>query len=253
MYNLEGPILKTLYRKPDTHRVRDLRPGEDVQSIYDEINHKDTRFFHTKHNPKDQTMRKTISDTAISAPRNFFYNGADVLEDEILFPEEKNEKISNPSNVRNLNAMQKWEGDNFSMGKWVEGNWDSDWTEFSDSDEEEINSEEDLDHGAMEKGDTEDEDDEWEDEDEGEGEGMVNSIMTSKLQEQPKQSLTTERLIRAMGLSKEFEEAMLAIMKKDAVPPIDPTSPEDFFGEFMLYMEKEKSRREHPTNSWTVS
>ncbi|CZR66639.1 uncharacterized protein PAC_16540 [Phialocephala subalpina] len=66
LYSLATPVLKTLCKYELTKRVRDIRLGEDVKSIYDEIYGPDNKF-----------------------PRNLFYNRADELEDKILFPEER--------------------------------------------------------------------------------------------------------------------------------------------------------------------
>jgi hypothetical protein len=37
MYNLAGPVLETLYKDKETHRVRDIKPGEDVPSVWDSL------------------------------------------------------------------------------------------------------------------------------------------------------------------------------------------------------------------------
>ena len=77
-YTLATPILKTVTRDPNSHRVREIKPGEEVESLYDDIHHPGTQFviFDDKRQPIDKI------------PRNLFYTDADMLEDQVLFPEE---------------------------------------------------------------------------------------------------------------------------------------------------------------------
>lgn len=77
-YSIAAPILKTVTKDPNSHRVREIRPGEEVESLYDRIHHPGTQFaiFDDKKNPVEKI------------PRNLFYSDADALEDQVLFPEE---------------------------------------------------------------------------------------------------------------------------------------------------------------------
>lgn len=65
-YEVAAPMLRTLRTDENSHRSREVKPGE--KSIYDKIHDEGTRF------------------TDIS--QSLFYDEVDALEDEILFPEE---------------------------------------------------------------------------------------------------------------------------------------------------------------------
>lgn len=77
-YNIAAPILKTVTRDPKSHRIREIKPGDEAESIYDVIHHPGTQF--KIFNEDRQVLEKT--------PRYLFYNDADALEDKVLFPEE---------------------------------------------------------------------------------------------------------------------------------------------------------------------
>ncbi|KKZ63042.1 hypothetical protein EMCG_02612 [[Emmonsia] crescens] len=73
-----APYLKTVTTDPLTHRVRDIKLGEQVESVYDVYEREDTivRFRNSK------------GKLGTGLPRQVKYNEADALEDAILFPGE---------------------------------------------------------------------------------------------------------------------------------------------------------------------
>lgn len=77
-YNIAAPILKTVTRDLNSHRIREIKPGDEAESIYDVIHHPGTQF--KIFNEDRQVLDKT--------PRYLFYNDVDALEDRVLFPEE---------------------------------------------------------------------------------------------------------------------------------------------------------------------
>lgn len=79
-YSLMAPILKTITRETETHRVRDIKPGEDVPSLWDGIQSPETRFM--------TTIIGTGSGARELESAHVMYNESDAREDEILFPEE---------------------------------------------------------------------------------------------------------------------------------------------------------------------
>ena len=98
LYSLAAPALKTLCKDELTKRVRDIRLGQDVKSIYDEIYGPDNKF-----------------------PRNLFYNRADELEDKILFPEERLAQGLDPLHIGKIEPLRVWEEEGFSLRKSIEG------------------------------------------------------------------------------------------------------------------------------------
>ena len=111
LYNPAASTLKTITRDPLTFRTRDIKAGEDVKSIWDEI--QGGRGYVL--NPSSPTLKpRDIDDVAKSK----FYNEADMLEDAVLFPEE----LINDSSV----ALYK--GSKSETGRLV--NSGPDWVRF---------------------------------------------------------------------------------------------------------------------------
>ncbi|KAK4639828.1 hypothetical protein QC761_0112310 [Podospora bellae-mahoneyi] len=44
-YKHMKPVMETLTREPDTMRVRQIQPGENVKSLYDELAGPDAQFY----------------------------------------------------------------------------------------------------------------------------------------------------------------------------------------------------------------
>ncbi|KAG5296501.1 hypothetical protein I7I50_09691 [Histoplasma capsulatum G186AR] len=73
-----APYLKTVTRDPETHRIRDIKPGEQVESVCDVYEREDTIF----------RFRTSKGKLGTGLPNQVKYNEADALEDSILFSEE---------------------------------------------------------------------------------------------------------------------------------------------------------------------
>ncbi|MCJ1287642.1 hypothetical protein MMC26_006994 [Xylographa opegraphella] len=84
-YNLAAPVLKTITRDKESQRVRKIKPGEDVVGLYDEI----------------QMKERNVTRTDAQQPKNLFYDEADALEDQVLFPEEFGDNQSKESDDAN--------------------------------------------------------------------------------------------------------------------------------------------------------
>lgn len=80
------PTLRTLTREPDTKRVRQIKPDEQVASLFDELTGPNASFW------LKSTSGEMIN-TSDDIPPGFspyaFYNDADAAEDAILFAEEE--------------------------------------------------------------------------------------------------------------------------------------------------------------------
>lgn len=86
-YNVAAPILRTITQDRDSMRVREIRAGEEVESMYDVVNHPGTTHSMVSRE------RKPIPGVPTEAKlqeigRGLLYGATDALEDEILFPEE---------------------------------------------------------------------------------------------------------------------------------------------------------------------
>ncbi|KAF2498113.1 hypothetical protein BU16DRAFT_525675 [Lophium mytilinum] len=100
-FNLAGPVIKTLTRDRDTMRARTIKPGEVVESIWDEIHHPETRMRALDINNQEVKIEDSLM--------SYLYNEADVLEDQILFPEEVLQNRKNELFKDNPNEIQKFE------------------------------------------------------------------------------------------------------------------------------------------------
>ena len=103
-YKQAKPILSTLTREGATMRVRDIKSGEEIQSLYDEVTDPRTRhvFFDT-----NQPNASELGE--MEAPARLFYNELDEAEDKVLFPEEYQESDADIAVGDELKAMAKLE------------------------------------------------------------------------------------------------------------------------------------------------
>lgn len=83
------PLLRTLTREKDTMRTRKIAPGEDVESIWDHVMGEQVQF--RVFNIQEDKITSRNSDELGDSPY-MFYNKANVVEDEILFPDEASSK-----------------------------------------------------------------------------------------------------------------------------------------------------------------
>lgn len=133
MYKPAASILKTLYRDEDSH-YRDVRPGDSQQFInqWDYLQDDRSKFYYGDIDGPDRIPTVPTD----SWPSKLFYNKADALEDEVLFPEEQaeEESIAQPA-VGKKDSLRAFEEEDFSMKRFVDGtwNWESEDSEDEDS------------------------------------------------------------------------------------------------------------------------
>ncbi|KAG4026378.1 hypothetical protein MFRU_041g00230 [Monilinia fructicola] len=136
LYKPAESILKTLYRDEDSN-YRDVRPGDPVQFVnqWDYLQDEESKFFYGDIDGPNQLPTEPTD----SWPSNLFYNKADALEDEVLFPEERTEEASNALlAVGKKDSLRAFEEEDFSIKRFVEGtwNWESEDSETSDDAED---------------------------------------------------------------------------------------------------------------------
>ncbi|PTB63083.1 hypothetical protein BBK36DRAFT_1182780 [Trichoderma citrinoviride] len=85
VYSHMEPLLRTLTREKDTMRTRKINPGEDVQSLWDTVTDEAVEFC--LFDVKDEKVTCRTTRELASSPY-LFYNQANVVEDEVLFPDE---------------------------------------------------------------------------------------------------------------------------------------------------------------------
>jgi hypothetical protein len=237
MYGPPPEVLKTLYRDRTTWRIRDLKPRDDVDSLYDELCAPTTRFVFAKTELANFMARAPID--AATLPRQLWYNEADALEDQILFPEEFTANGIDPLKVGKLEPLPKWEEEGFSFKKFVENQVygsDSEFTDDSDEDEESWGSESDVedDDEIIERERLENSADEDDDEDETPDPELEENIMK----------------VWDDIIAKEYPGGISDLMKKvrarrHALPERDPGSDHVMHEDFMSFLEKEKSISKH--------
>lgn len=232
LYNLAAPILKTLYNDPETLRVRDIKPGDQVESIYDHVNNANTLFCY---GPVESLREANDEGREIEEqekfPRNLWYNDADKAEDAILFPEELVDVKADPLGIGKLGPLQNMERGGFSMKKWVDGDWDSesssdkDWSDTESVLEGEFPQEEGRGRGS-DADDVEgnDGDSDWEDEVEMIGGPPIFSSKWSSEMKQALKDIVNKR--NAMSSESSPDRGNPAVMER----------------EFFEFIDKEKSR-----------
>lgn len=89
MYLHMKPIMQTLTRSPETMRTRPIQPGEDVQNLWDSIMAEGASSFRL-FDIKGEGDVKMHSDSELADSKFIyqFYNEANVVEDQVLFPDE---------------------------------------------------------------------------------------------------------------------------------------------------------------------
>ncbi|KAJ8064951.1 hypothetical protein OCU04_007254 [Sclerotinia nivalis] len=120
LYKPAASILKALYRDEDCLH-KDVRPGGPEQFINQWDCHQDERakIFHDL---DDWNQRPTEPIDSLTS--NLFYNEADALEDEVLFPEERAEEVSNSQvAVGKKDSLRAFEEEELSTKTFVEGTW----------------------------------------------------------------------------------------------------------------------------------
>ncbi|KAJ4302088.1 hypothetical protein N0V88_002224 [Collariella sp. IMI 366227] len=78
-------IMETLTREPDSKRVRQLKPGEDSRSLYDELCGPDAEFWMKTTNTAPVMTKEDITP---GVSPYLYYNDTDAAEDAVLFEEE---------------------------------------------------------------------------------------------------------------------------------------------------------------------
>lgn len=86
VYNHQEPFLRTLTRNTETKRVRLIKHGEQVKSLWDEV--KDPNNVYVLTDMTNKTTRTVKGDAVLESSPHTFYNEADAAEDAILFPDE---------------------------------------------------------------------------------------------------------------------------------------------------------------------
>ncbi|KAI1105673.1 hypothetical protein F4804DRAFT_303681 [Jackrogersella minutella] len=86
LYTHREPFLRGLTRDKETMRVRSIRPGEQVSSLWDDINHPDSTFFTA--DVVNKKILETNGEAHHEASPYLFYNEGDAAEDLVLFSDE---------------------------------------------------------------------------------------------------------------------------------------------------------------------
>ncbi|KAI1420287.1 hypothetical protein F5Y12DRAFT_719670 [Xylaria sp. FL1777] len=117
MYNHQESFLRTLTRNSETKRVRLIKHGEQVKSLWDDVQNPDNIFILTDITNK---RTKTFSgDGTLDAPPHTFYNEADAAEDAILFPDELVSPNRNVPFKEVRNAFTRLEDGSGTMSRYL--------------------------------------------------------------------------------------------------------------------------------------
>ena len=108
-YRPAAHVLRTITREETTHRVRDLKPGEVVESIWDQITDPRAKFV----------FSGTDNELQPGTPHYLLYKEADALEDAVLFPEESQKTENAMIQHQSTQAMHAFEHDGPSIEKFI--------------------------------------------------------------------------------------------------------------------------------------
>lgn len=78
-------IMETLTREPVTLRVRQIKPGEEAESLFDELAGPNAQFWV---NTSDGKSIRTSEEVVPGVGPYFYYNDTDAAEDAVIFDEE---------------------------------------------------------------------------------------------------------------------------------------------------------------------
>ncbi|KAK4693776.1 hypothetical protein P7C71_g3680, partial [Lecanoromycetidae sp. Uapishka_2] len=186
-YNPAAATLKTITRDPVTFRTRDIRLGEDVTSIWDEVQRD------REPDPDGETLESQIIDDADKS-KSYFYNEADMLEDAVLFPEELSSK----------NDVGLFKGTKTGLNSFF--NSGPDWVRFINdlSTDEESDDEEDL--GYLLEDESQSEDDGEQDES-SEADNTMDSAEELHNEVVPHSSVITQPLRRDLALLSSWKQS----------------------------------------------
>jgi hypothetical protein len=108
-YRPASHVLKTITREEKTLRVRDIKPGEVVESIWDQVTNPGAESVSTGTNDELQP----------EAHRYLLYNESDALEDAVLFPEESQKAGNAMIPHQSTQAVHAFEHEGPSIVKFI--------------------------------------------------------------------------------------------------------------------------------------
>lgn len=108
-YGPAAHVLKTITREEASNRVRDIGPGEGVESIWDQIQGPRAKFVISGDNDELQP----------GPPKHLLYNESDALEDAVLFPEESRTAENAMIQHQSMQAMHAFEHEGLSIEKFI--------------------------------------------------------------------------------------------------------------------------------------
>ncbi|KAL7625951.1 hypothetical protein AAE478_002720 [Parahypoxylon ruwenzoriense] len=86
VYNHREPFLRGLTRDRETMRVRSIQPGEQVESLWDDVTNPSNTFFTA--DVLNKKVLESNGEAHVDASPYLFYNEADAAEDLVLFADE---------------------------------------------------------------------------------------------------------------------------------------------------------------------
>ena len=210
-FNIAAPILKTVTRDSNSHRVREIKPGDEAESIYDEIHHPGTQF--KIFNEDRQVLEKT--------PRYLFYNDVDALEDKVLFPEETHGPGDENEIGNALNSLVALEEQGPDINRFV---FDLD----TDEEVPDKNSRCKVEESSEDEYDDEiNDDDDWEDEEDDEDDYVDRE-------------LEFQKLVPSHVSANDDLKAFVAYMARHHKLEKDPNH--DMMGQYQRFMKRESSK-----------
>ncbi|KAL8990195.1 MAG: hypothetical protein Q9169_008185 [Polycauliona sp. 2 TL-2023] len=238
-YRPAKSLLKTIAHDLETMRTRDLKPGEQSMSIWEEIEMGRNRML----NYEGTTLEEQV---APDLDPRFFYGEADVLEDKVLFPEESSAEPTNALYSGTVNALEHFGNDGPNWERFVhdlETDEELSSDESDQTDDHLLEDGSESNHHLLKDGPASDDDDEWEDEITNEGE--LERAMETK-----KRTANNKGNDALMKRGQTAEEILSSIYSKEQIKDLNVLHywkpPRDFCAnvkaDFDMFFDREKSR-----------
>jgi hypothetical protein len=150
MFSATRQILQTITRDPKTEHVRSIKPGEEVESMWDSLGRTAKAF----------SWSPSSGETIEGFSASYIYTEADELEDSLLFPQEADGEMKDNLFRNDPSAMEIFEqGGSFDVRKFA-NDLDTD-DELLDDDEFKMDTDSDLDEEELAVLEDDDGDSDW--------------------------------------------------------------------------------------------
>lgn len=198
MFSATRHILQTITRDPETERVRSIKPGEEVTSMWDILD-KTAKAF--SWSPGDASELDEGFDPS------YAYTEADELEDALLFPLEASGEMADNLFRNHRSAMEIFEKESIDVRKFAADlDTDDEPTDSEAEFDDDSDFDEEFDSEDLDGLEDDDEDPDWESEEDSSEEFGDGEFITAEEQDAIDESVTilSNRIKRVRGFEPDY-------------------------------------------------